>query len=140
MSAASSSIRPSRVNTAPRPAFIWRWVYPVVLVGLIVAFSEDHSPRVGLTWFGVFAVVSGAVLLAGGLRTLTDRVVRGVLIAEAVEPDKLDASELKSKLEDAEKFLIQKAIGRCQGNVSRAAEALGLSRSALYRRIQRYGL
>src|SRR5688572_24616829 len=66
------------------------WVVPVLraipalLVGLIIAFSEDHSARVGLTWFGVFAVVSGAVLLAGGLRTVTDRVVRGVFVAEAV--------------------------------------------------------
>ena len=66
------------------------WVVPVLraipalLVGLIVAFSEDHSPRVGLTWFGVFAVVSGVVLLAGSLRTVTDPVVRGVFIAEGV--------------------------------------------------------
>ena len=43
-------------------------------------------------------------------------------------------------LEDAEKYLIWKALGRSQGNVSRAAEALGLSRSALYRRLQQYGI
>jgi DNA-binding NtrC family response regulator len=43
-------------------------------------------------------------------------------------------------LEDAERFLIKKTLARFDGNVSRAAEALGLSRSALYRRIQHYGL
>ena len=43
-------------------------------------------------------------------------------------------------LEDVEALLIRKALVRYEGNVSRAAEALGLSRSALYRRIQRYGL
>jgi transcriptional regulator of acetoin/glycerol metabolism len=43
-------------------------------------------------------------------------------------------------LEDVEALLIRKALTRYEGNVSRAAEALGLSRSALYRRIQRYGL
>jgi DNA-binding NtrC family response regulator len=43
-------------------------------------------------------------------------------------------------LDDAERFLIQKALGRFQGNVSRAAEALGLSRSALYRRLQHHGI
>ncbi|MGH7502110.1 MAG: sigma-54-dependent transcriptional regulator [Longimicrobiales bacterium] len=43
-------------------------------------------------------------------------------------------------LEDAEKYLIQKALVRCGGNVSRAAEMLGLSRSALYRRLQQYGI
>lgn len=43
-------------------------------------------------------------------------------------------------LEDVEAFLIRKALDRHQGNVSHAAETLGLSRSALYRRLQRYGL
>jgi transcriptional regulator of acetoin/glycerol metabolism len=36
--------------------------------------------------------------------------------------------------------LIQKAIDRYGGNVSQAAKALGLSRSALYRRLTHHGL
>ncbi len=43
-------------------------------------------------------------------------------------------------LEDVEEFLIKKALARFGGNVSHAANALGLSRSALYRRLQRFGL
>jgi DNA-binding NtrC family response regulator len=43
-------------------------------------------------------------------------------------------------LEEVESILIRKALARFDGNVSHAAELLGLSRSALYRRIQRYGL
>jgi transcriptional regulator of acetoin/glycerol metabolism len=43
-------------------------------------------------------------------------------------------------LEDVEGFLIKKALARYGGNVSHAANALGLSRSALYRRLQRFGL
>ncbi|HEV8131840.1 MAG TPA: sigma-54 dependent transcriptional regulator [Acidobacteriota bacterium] len=43
-------------------------------------------------------------------------------------------------LEEVESYLIKKTLARHEGNVSRAAETLGLSRSALYRRIQRYGL
>jgi len=43
-------------------------------------------------------------------------------------------------IEDAERFLIEKALARCGNNVSEAAERLGLSRSALYRRLQRHGL
>jgi transcriptional regulator of acetoin/glycerol metabolism len=43
-------------------------------------------------------------------------------------------------LEDVEAFLIRKALARYDGNVSHAANALGLSRSALYRRLQRYNL
>ena len=37
-------------------------------------------------------------------------------------------------------MVIQKALARFDGNVSHAARALGLSRSALYRRLQRFGL
>ena len=43
-------------------------------------------------------------------------------------------------LDEAERVLIEKAIERNEGNVSRAADDLGLSRSALYRRLQRHGV
>jgi transcriptional regulator of acetoin/glycerol metabolism len=43
-------------------------------------------------------------------------------------------------LEEVERVLIQKALDRHEGNVSHAAKALGLSRSALYRRLQHHGL
>lgn len=56
---------------------------PAIVVGLIITFSEDHGPRVGLSTFGLFALVSGAILLVGSLRAITDRVVRGVLITQA---------------------------------------------------------
>jgi DNA-binding NtrC family response regulator len=43
-------------------------------------------------------------------------------------------------LEEVEAFLIKKALARFDGSARRAAEALGLSRSAFYRRLQQYGL
>jgi transcriptional regulator of acetoin/glycerol metabolism len=43
-------------------------------------------------------------------------------------------------IEAVECILIRKALQRFQGNVSQAAEALGLSRGALYRRMEKYGL
>ena len=43
-------------------------------------------------------------------------------------------------LEEAEAFLIKKALARNDGNAHKAAEALGLSRSAFYRRLQQHGL
>jgi DNA-binding NtrC family response regulator len=43
-------------------------------------------------------------------------------------------------LEEVERVLIRKALERHGGNVSQAASALGLSRSALYRRLQHHGL
>jgi DNA-binding NtrC family response regulator len=43
-------------------------------------------------------------------------------------------------LEEVERFLIRKTLARVDGNAKRAAEALGLSRSAFYRRLEKYGL
>jgi transcriptional regulator of acetoin/glycerol metabolism len=42
-------------------------------------------------------------------------------------------------LEEVESLLIRKTMERFGGNVSQAARALGLSRSALYRRLERHG-
>ncbi len=44
------------------------------------------------------------------------------------------------KLDEVEEHMIRAALRRHEGNVSEAAKSLGLSRSALYRRLQRYGI
>jgi transcriptional regulator of acetoin/glycerol metabolism len=41
-------------------------------------------------------------------------------------------------MEEVEAFLVNKALRRFEGNVSKAAGALGLSRSAFYRRMEKY--
>jgi DNA-binding NtrC family response regulator len=86
----------------------------------------------------------------GNIRELDHSVERAVLLAagDVVAPGDLSlrppsdgAARLEDmSLEDVERVLIQKALARHQGNVSVAAKALGLSRSALYRRLERYGL
>jgi transcriptional regulator of acetoin/glycerol metabolism len=43
-------------------------------------------------------------------------------------------------LDEVERHLIQRTLNRHGGNVSHAARALGLSRSAMYRRLQKHGL
>jgi transcriptional regulator with PAS, ATPase and Fis domain len=43
-------------------------------------------------------------------------------------------------LEEVECLLVKKAMARHEGNVSAAADALGLTRSALYRRLKKYGM
>jgi transcriptional regulator with PAS, ATPase and Fis domain len=43
-------------------------------------------------------------------------------------------------IEDAEKMLIIKAIGKHNGNITKAARDLGLTRASLYRRLEKYGL
>jgi transcriptional regulator of acetoin/glycerol metabolism len=43
-------------------------------------------------------------------------------------------------LEEAERVMIRRALERTDGSVTDAARALGLSRSALYRRLDKYDL
>ncbi len=86
----------------------------------------------------------------GNVRELRHAIERAVLLADGrtVDVEHLglrQAPEGSLRLEDveldeAERILIRKALTRNRGNVSRAAEDLGLSRSALYRRLKRHGL
>ncbi len=62
------------------------------------------------------------------------------LALQTTPDDRLSARLEEMSLEEAERLLITKALARFEGNANRAAEALGLSRSALYRRLQKYGL
>jgi transcriptional regulator of acetoin/glycerol metabolism len=67
---------------------------------------------------------------------------------EEVEPSNLAITSGRTSvqsidnmsIEEVEALLIRKVLRRCDGNISQAAEALGLSRAALYRRIDKYGL
>jgi DNA-binding NtrC family response regulator len=86
----------------------------------------------------------------GNVRELDHTIERAVLLTHESQ---VRASQLglrgpreagpkleEMSLEDVERVLIQKALARYSGNVSQAALALGLSRSGLYRRLQKYGL
>ncbi|HYR27575.1 MAG TPA: sigma-54 dependent transcriptional regulator [Thermoanaerobaculia bacterium] len=76
--------------------------------------------------------VEGAVLMAPGSTIRANDL-------GLTAPDRTPQLEEMS-LEEVEALLIRKALARCEGSVSKAAEALGLSRSAMYRRMQRYGI
>jgi DNA-binding NtrC family response regulator len=86
----------------------------------------------------------------GNVRELDHAVERAVLMAQGTVVKASDlglyqSSDSSSRLEDmnleeVECFLIKKTLARFDGNVSKAAEALGLSRSALYRRLEKFGL
>jgi len=43
-------------------------------------------------------------------------------------------------LEEVERSVIEKALERHNGNISKAAKELGLTRASLYRRLEKYGL
>jgi DNA-binding NtrC family response regulator len=98
-----------------------------------------------------FSTEAMAALVAhpwpGNVRELRHSVERALLMARG---RRIEAGDLGLRrrddggarldeltLEEAERLMIEKALDRHQGNVSKAAEALGLSRSALYRRMQR---
>ena len=116
-------------------------------------FLARHAERYGKVFDG-FSEEATQALLAhpwpGNVRELQHAVERAVLMAQG---ELIQAADLGLRrrpegsavmedltLDEAERILIEKALERTQGNVSKAAEELGLSRSALYRRLQRYGM
>ena len=86
----------------------------------------------------------------GNVRELNSVVERSLLLAAGQEigvadlrltPGRAGPPSLEEmSLEDAERALIRSAIRRNGGSVPAAAEALGLSRSAMYRRLEKLGL
>ena len=118
-------------------------------------FLLQHSERYrrGRTWFTDQALEAlRAHSWPGNVRELDHVIERAVLLSSGETVSAMDlalqttpAAQLSARLEemsleDAERLLIKKALARFDGNANRAAEALGLSRSALYRRLQKYGL
>ena len=87
----------------------------------------------------------------GNVRELDHTVERAVLMAQGQTVTTADLGLAQKRaaslprledlpLEDVERVLVQKAMARCQGNITLAAAALGLSRTALYRRLEKHGL
>jgi len=87
----------------------------------------------------------------GNVRELDHAVERGVLLSPVPSVRAADlglraqaaggAAKLEEmSLDEVERYLIQRTLSRNEGNVSQAAKALGLSRSAMYRRLQKHGL
>jgi DNA-binding NtrC family response regulator len=116
-------------------------------------FLRQHAQRYRKNLTGFEPPATQALLdhpWPGNIRELDHAVERGVLMASGsvirlgelgLRIDRDQTSRIEDmSLEEVEGFLIKKAMGRFDGNVSQAAKALGLSRSALYRRLQRYGL
>lgn len=120
---------------------------------LSMSFLRQHAVKYRKRTAG-FDPTAMQLLLAhnwpGNVRELDHAVERAVLMAQGdvVKPQDLGlrsgregSQQLEDmSLEEVESFLIKKALARYEGNVSKAAKALGLSRSALYRRLQRYGI
>jgi DNA-binding NtrC family response regulator len=120
---------------------------------LAAHFLSQYAARYGKSVAGFHPDAMRAMLnysWPGNVRELAHAIERATLLAEG---DTIRAVELALggggagaarlddlSLEDLERLFVQKALERYDGNVSRAAEALGLSRSALYRRLEKHGL
>ncbi len=88
----------------------------------------------------------------GNVRELKHALERAVILSDApvLQPGDFlfshiseNAEELAFKdlnLEQAEETLVRRALSKYQGNISQAAKELGLTRAALYRRLEKYGL
>ena len=121
-----------------------------ILAGHFLRQHADHyrKPLAGFDEPAIKALLAHA--WPGNVRELDHAVERAVLMAQGEMVRAVDLGLRSGRegpprledmsLEDVEALLIKKALARFSGNVSHAANALGLSRSALYRRLQRYGL
>lgn len=88
----------------------------------------------------------------GNIRELQHAIERAIIMSDndALTPDDFfflmsgsgdnDFPADSFNLDDIEKNIIQKAINKHQGNISKAAKELGLTRASLYRRLEKHGL
>jgi len=93
----------------------------------------------------------GAHAWPGNVRELAHVIERAVLMADpgatsiaprdlGLQPQRPAADAAPRSLEDAERRFIEKVLAEHGGDVRLAARQLGMSRSALYRRLQQYGV
>ena len=86
----------------------------------------------------------------GNVRELEHTVERAILLCrgDEIDPSNLAITAARAStpsfdnmsIDEVEALLIRKVLRRCDGNISQASDVLGLSRAALYRRIEKYGL
>jgi DNA-binding NtrC family response regulator len=122
--------------------------------GLAAHFLAEQGRRYGRAGMRLSQGALEALMAyawPGNVRELEHTVERALLMASGDEvtlddlllrrPSREGPSRLEDMtLEEVERYLIERALSRNEGNVSEAAKVLGLSRSALYRRMQYYGI
>jgi DNA-binding NtrC family response regulator len=123
------------------------------IMPLAKKFLQEHAQRYRKQLAGFDEMARDRLMqhsYPGNVRELDHVIERAVLMARGPQIKANDlglttaGGESKSleemSLEEVEAFLIKKALARNNGNARKAAESLGLSRSAFYRRLQQYGL
>lgn len=123
------------------------------IMALATNFLKQHAKRYRKTVGGFDETARERLMghpFPGNVRELDHVIERAVLMSPGpqikardlgLSTGTGDARGLEEmSLEEVEAYLIKKALARAGGNARQAAEALGLSRSAFYRRLQQYGL
>jgi len=129
---------------------------PVLATRFVAAFAERHG-REGLSLAPEALRWLQGLPWPGNVRQLRQWIERAVLVCrrDTLGPDDLAAAaEMEAPgggpdplppvgsmtMDEIEKAMILKSLRHHGGNVSRVAEALGLSRAALYRRFEKHGI
>jgi transcriptional regulator with PAS, ATPase and Fis domain len=93
----------------------------------------------------------------GNVRELENEVLRALTMATPGKPiaekdlsprlrgangshTRPEGGSLKQRMDSFERAIIQKVLGECDGNASRAADKLGISRAGLYKKLDRHGI
>jgi DNA-binding NtrC family response regulator len=120
------------------------------------SFLQRYAAKYGRAITGIDTSAVEAIQAhrwPGNVRELEHVLERGVLLAQGdritgtdlglatvAAPLSAQAAQASFNLEDNERELIRRALDACQNNVVEAARVLGLSRSGLYRRLQKFGM
>jgi len=122
---------------------------PVIAKHFLTKFSQKYSkPKLKITETAMTYLQK--YKWPGNIRELQHAVERAVIMSDGEglspenfgslqkQPDDFDIDQLN--LEQLEAWAIRKAIAKHRGNISHASEELGLSRGAMYRRMETYGI
>jgi DNA-binding NtrC family response regulator len=121
------------------------------LAQAFLARSAQRYERSGMHLSSSVASALHAYAWPGNVRELSHVMERAVLTASAAQITQLDFSlpvgvpvsatpSAPMTLDEAEQGLIRAALDRCAGNIQKTADMLGLSRAALYRRLEKFGM
>ncbi len=122
----------------------------VLATALLQRFSGENKRKItGFTQQAIRALESHA--WPGNIRELENRIKRAVIMAEGskitpkdlelVSPfEKYEGKGLREAREELERYFIIKALARSRGNMSKAAEELGISRPTLYELMEKLGI
>ncbi len=122
-------------------------IFPMALF-LLTQISEKYNQN-NLSFQNNVAVYLEKYPWRGNIREMENKIERAIILSEnnmisVTDLDLLDFENFETNeenpLSDMEKKVIEKTLFKNNGNISKTADELGLSRAALYRRIEKYDL